>query len=210
MTSGTSWDLILMTFGGPGRSFLWFSGVLDMHWNFIDFQDHPKLRGPTWLRVNCSSRGYSRTVLNTSLLTCRPANSRLFNSWLINCWLIMETLIKIDQLLIEYWKNVRIRDQWLDTPSFPAWWPLASRGRRMTGSAVPVLDVWTQKKISIKGEGSGERGAIASPESRGLADSPLLTWNFHVKPLTWNFHVKKSFFGIFLGHPDPVWAPSRS
>ena len=32
----------------------------------------------------------------------------------------------------------------------------------MTGSAVPVLDVWTKKKISIEGEGSGERGAIAA------------------------------------------------
>ena len=67
----------------------------------------------------------------------------------------------------------------------------------MTGSAVPVLDVWTQKKISIKGEGSGERGAIIGPESRGLADSQVLTWNFHVKPLTWNFHVKESFLVYF-------------
>ena len=67
----------------------------------------------------------------------------------------------------------------------------------MTGSAVPVLNVWRQKKISIKGEGSGERGAIIGPESRGLVDSPLLTWKFHVKPLTWNFHVKKSLFVYF-------------
>ena len=39
----------------------------------------------------------------------------------------------------------------------------AQRGRRMTGSAVPVLNVWTQKKISIKGEGSGERGTQIGP-----------------------------------------------
>ena len=35
MTSGTSWDLILDTFGGHGTPFLWFSGVLDMHWNLM-------------------------------------------------------------------------------------------------------------------------------------------------------------------------------
>ena len=40
----------------------------------------------------------------------------------------------------------------------------------MTGSAVPVLDVWTQKKIFMKGEGSRERGIIASPDRRGVAD----------------------------------------
>ena len=40
----------------------------------------------------------------------------------------------------------------------------------MTGSAVPVLDVWTQKKIFIKGEGSGERGTQIRPGPRGLAD----------------------------------------
>ena len=67
----------------------------------------------------------------------------------------------------------------------------------MTGSAVPVLDVWRQKKISIKGEGSGERGAIIGPESRGLADSQVLTWNFHVNSLTGNFHVKEAFLGKF-------------
>ena len=51
----------------------------------------------------------------------------------------------------------------------------------MTGSAVPVLNVWRQKKISIRGEGSGERGAIIGPESRGLADSQVsLTLAFHV------------------------------
>ena len=57
----------------------------------------------------------------------------------------------------------------IDKILLTAWWP--KRGRRMTGSAVPVLDVWTQKKISIKGEGSGERGIIASPDRRGVADS---------------------------------------
>ena len=90
MISGTCLDLIFETFGGLGTPFKWFSGVLDMHWNLIDFQDHPELRAWTWWVVNCWSRWYSRTVLNTSLLTCRPANSRLINSWLINCWLIME------------------------------------------------------------------------------------------------------------------------
>ena len=67
----------------------------------------------------------------------------------------------------------------------------------MTGSAGPVLNVWPQKKISIKGEGFGERGSIIGPEARGVADSPFLTWNFHVKPLTWNFHVKESFLVYF-------------
>ena len=64
MTSDTSWDLILDTFGGLGTPFLWFSGVLDMHWNFIDFQRHPKLTEDGWWRVNCSSRASSnRSIL---------------------------------------------------------------------------------------------------------------------------------------------------
>ena len=33
-----------------------------------------------------------------------------------------------------------------------------------------MLDVWTKKKISIKGEGSGERGAIIRSDRRGVAD----------------------------------------
>ena len=59
MTSGTSWDLILDTFGGLETPFWWFLGVLDMHWNFIDFLDLPKLRHQTWWKVNCWSGGYS-------------------------------------------------------------------------------------------------------------------------------------------------------
>ena len=59
MTSGTSWDLILDTFGGLETPFWWFLAVLEIEWNFIDFLDHPKLREWTWLRVNCRSRGYS-------------------------------------------------------------------------------------------------------------------------------------------------------
>ena len=63
MTSGTSWDLILDTFGGLETPFWWFLGVLDMHWNFMDFQDHPKLREPRCWRVNCVSRGpYNQQV----------------------------------------------------------------------------------------------------------------------------------------------------
>ena len=88
MTSGTSWDLILDTFGGLETPFWWFLGVLVMHWNFIDFLDHPKLRLRTWWKVKWSSRGYSRTVTNPRLLTCRPANSRLITSWWINCWFV--------------------------------------------------------------------------------------------------------------------------
>ena len=37
----------------------------------------------------------------------------------------------------------------------------------MTGSAVPVLNVWTKKKISIKGEGFGERGYNCQPWPEG-------------------------------------------
>ena len=40
----------------------------------------------------------------------------------------------------------------------------------MTGSAVPVLDVWRQKKIFIKGEGTGERGTQIGPGPGGMAD----------------------------------------
>ena len=40
----------------------------------------------------------------------------------------------------------------------------------MTGSAVPVLDVCSEKKIFIKGEGFGERGSQVHPGRRGSAD----------------------------------------
>ena len=53
---------------------------------------------------------------------------------------------------------------------FTAWWPLASRGRRMTGSAVPVLDVWTQKKKLFKERGVG-RGVPRLPQVQRSADS---------------------------------------
>ena len=59
MISGTCLDLIFETFGGLGRPFKWFFGVLDMHWNFVDFQDHPELRTWTWWKVNCLSKAYS-------------------------------------------------------------------------------------------------------------------------------------------------------
>ena len=81
MTSGTSRELILDTFGGLETPFWWFLGVLDMHWNFTDFQDLPKLRASTWLRVNCSSRGYSIPSTITRLLTCRTSNSRYLTCW---------------------------------------------------------------------------------------------------------------------------------
>ena len=71
MTSGSSWNLILVTFEGLGRPFWWFFRVLETHWNFIDFQDHPELRPRTWLRVNCHSRGYS------ILPDCWPAGHQI-------------------------------------------------------------------------------------------------------------------------------------
>ena len=71
----------------------------------------------------------------------------------------------------------------------------------MTGSAVPVLNVWRQKKISIKGEGSGERGAIASPESRGLADSQVsLTLAFYVMFFLDSFQGLRRVSGRLRGH----------
>ena len=88
MILGTNLDLILDTSGGLGRPVWWFLGVLEIPWNFIDFQDHPKLREDARLKVKWSSRGYSRTVTNPRLLTCRPANSRLITSWLVNFWFV--------------------------------------------------------------------------------------------------------------------------
>ena len=44
----------------------------------------------------------------------------------------------------------------------------------MTGSAVPVLNVWTKKKISIKGEGFGERGYNYRPRWKGVGGFPLI------------------------------------
>ena len=37
----------------------------------------------------------------------------------------------------------------------------------MTGSAVPVLNVWTKKKYLFKGEGFGERGYPDRPGLKG-------------------------------------------
>ena len=74
MISGPCLDLILDTFEGLGRPFKWFFGVLDMHWNFADFQDHPELRQWTWWVVNCLSRGYSIPVTTPD---CWPANQQI-------------------------------------------------------------------------------------------------------------------------------------
>ena len=63
MILGTNLHLILDTSGGLGRPVWWFLGVLEIPWNFTDFQDHPKLREHGWLMVNCWSRGYSKPVL---------------------------------------------------------------------------------------------------------------------------------------------------
>ena len=110
MTSGTSWDLILDTFRGLATPFWWFLGVLDMHWNFIDFLDHPKLRQWTWWRVNCQSRGYSIPSTITRLLTCRTSDTRY-----LTCW----------------WNIERNWGLSVEKFSLAAWWPLASRGRRI-------------------------------------------------------------------------------
>ena len=81
MISGTCLDLIFETFGGLGTPFKWFSGVLDMHWNLIDFQDHPELRAWTWWVVNCQSRAYCYKSYIISLLTSRPSNTSLLTCW---------------------------------------------------------------------------------------------------------------------------------
>ena len=39
MNLGTNLDFILDTFGGLGRPVWWFLGVLESHWNFIEFHD---------------------------------------------------------------------------------------------------------------------------------------------------------------------------
>ena len=96
MTSGTSWDLILMTFGGPGRSFLWFSGVLDMHWNFTDFQDHPKLRERGWWKVNCLSRASSNRSISPA---CWPLDCQT-----PVCWPVDHQIVIADGMLEEYLK----------------------------------------------------------------------------------------------------------
>ena len=72
--SGTCLDLILVTFGRPERQVWSLLGVLEILWNFIDFQDHPKLRAQTFWKVNCWSRGYSRLPLTPD---CWPANLQI-------------------------------------------------------------------------------------------------------------------------------------
>ena len=89
MTSGTSWDLIFDTFGGLETPFWWFLDVLDMHWNFIDFLDHPKPTEHGWWKVNCSSRGtvyqYQHQIAD-----------------------LQDIRLQIPHLLMEYWKELRI------------------------------------------------------------------------------------------------------
>ena len=55
--SGTNLEFILGTFEGLGRLLWWFLCVLDMHWNFVDFQRRPKLRHPSQERVKRFIRG---------------------------------------------------------------------------------------------------------------------------------------------------------
>ena len=64
MILGTNLDLILDTSGGLGRPVWWFLGVLEIPWNFIDFQDHPKLRLRTWWVVKWSSRASSNRSIS--------------------------------------------------------------------------------------------------------------------------------------------------
>ena len=96
MTSGTSWDLILDTFGGLGRPFWWFVGVLDMHWNFIDFQDHPKLSELGCWRVNCWSRASSNRSISPA---CWPLDCQT-----PVCWLVDHQIVIADGMLEEYLK----------------------------------------------------------------------------------------------------------
>ena len=97
MISGPCLDLILDTFEGLGRPFKWFFGVLDMHWNFVDFQDHPELRQWTWWRVNCVSRASSNKSYITSLLTSRLSNTSLLTCWPSNsnCWWNVGRILEI-------------------------------------------------------------------------------------------------------------------
>ena len=97
MISGTCLDLIFETFGGLGRPFLWFLGVVEIHWNFIDFQDHPELRTWTWLMVNCVSRASSNKSYITSLLTSRLSNTSLLTCWPSNsnCWWNVGRILEI-------------------------------------------------------------------------------------------------------------------
>ena len=60
MISGPCLDLILDTFRQSWETNLVILGVLEIHWNFIDFQDHPKLRAPTWWKVKWCTKGYSK------------------------------------------------------------------------------------------------------------------------------------------------------
>ena len=90
-----SWETNFMNFWYIGGSlkFQWISG---------SHQRHPKLRAPTWVMVNWSSRGYSRTVTNPRLLICRAANSRLITTWLVNCWFVNGNCWR----LINWWWNI--------------------------------------------------------------------------------------------------------
>ena len=109
MTSGTSWDLILDTFGGLETPFWWFLGVLDMHWNFIDFQGHPKLRTWTWWVVNCWSRASSNRSISPA---CWPLDYQT-----PVCWPVDHQIVIADGMLEGFLKH--------DINEWKKWhWPL--------------------------------------------------------------------------------------
>ena len=98
MSSGTSWDLILVTLGGLGAPFLWFSGVLDMYWNFSDFQDHPKLREDARLRVNWCTRASSNRSISPACwpLDCQTPAWRPVDHQIVIADGLLEEYLKYD------------------------------------------------------------------------------------------------------------------
>ena len=90
MILGTSLDPVLGTLGGLGRPVWWFLGVLEIPWNFNEFQVQAERQsqGDGKMMLQGSSTQLSRRPPITRWLNCRPGNSRLINSWLINCWFV--------------------------------------------------------------------------------------------------------------------------
>ena len=75
---------------------------------------------------------------------------------------------------------------------------VSKTGRRMTGSAVPVLDVWTQKSIE-EGEGFGERCTQIPSGSKGggfFVISALLNRCSPVNGLTGHHLLRLAWNGL--------------
>ena len=119
---GTSFWWLLEVLGSNFSDFWGVGNSLKFHW----FSGPPKFESPHLVEGKLVHQGVQYNSINTSLLTCKPVNTRL------------ETC----KHQTGDWRPVRYRfdkntcdllleetsDLWLKTSFLPAWWPLLKQG----------------------------------------------------------------------------------